>query len=312
MDDEESIPKHLIRRIDRAFDTVLRSPQQQTYDTDELVAPRTVRRRRGEPATTAKNDGDSGGGFIPDSPPAGGFLIDDDIEVDQSTDEANPPAVANHLPLGLVPAALQLLDLPPADEEIMQVFRNAAGGWGGSNDAQSVSRKDFRSVCGILLADQMDDSPIPSDREAKEPEPTDDADEGGGDSTEDEYDDPDEFSDEDDSEDEYLKKSNQKPTKKKTASKRNVQESSTGQRSLTRRQKAACRDAFALFFPDVPDEDLESQRVGIKDIVRVSGLLKEKITAEEVMEMLGEYSTSPDKTMSYSDFQQMMISAKLA
>ena len=42
------------------------------------------------------------------------------------------------------------------------------------------------------------------------------------------------------------------------------------------------RHTFALFFPDVSDDKLDTQRIMIKDIVRVAALLKEKITAEEV------------------------------
>ncbi|KAG8835847.1 hypothetical protein FRC17_000811 [Serendipita sp. 399] len=311
MDDEEGIPQHLIRQIDRAFDSVL--SQHQTHEVDVLVAPPTVRRRRGDPLTAVKSNTQPGG-FIPDEPQAGGFLVEDeDVEPPQPAmpDQA---AVTSHLSLALVPAALQLLDLPPADEDVLQIFRNAAGGWGGSNNADGVSRKDFRSVCAILLANRMDESPIQSDLDEKEIRSVEDADEAGGDSTEDEYDDDEDFSDE--SDEDYRKVPGKKSRKKtdppKTGAKRNNRSLSSGQQSLTRRQKAACRDAFSLFFPDVQDEDLELQHLAIKDIVRVSHLLKEKITAEEVIEMLEEFSTSPDKTMSYSDFQQMMISAKLA
>ncbi len=83
----ESIPRVLQRQIDAAFT--------QTYN-DHF------------PSTS------SGGGFLPPSPsggggflpPSGGFLIDDDDD--------GP----THLPLRLVPHALQLLDLPPDDNEV--------------------------------------------------------------------------------------------------------------------------------------------------------------------------------------------------
>ena len=51
---------------------------------------------------------------------------------------------------------------------------------------------------------------------------------------------------------------------------------------LTARQKKECRIAFALFFPDVADEDLDRQRIRVSDLTRVSQLLKEKISTEEV------------------------------
>jgi len=49
----------------------------------------------------------------------------------------------------------------------------------------------------------------------------------------------------------------------------------------------------------------------IADIQRVAKLLKEKITAEDMLEMLDVFSTSPDKSMGLEDFERMMVAAKL-
>jgi hypothetical protein len=60
-------------------------------------------------------------------------------------------------------------------------------------------------------------------------------------------------------------------------------------RTLTSRQKAECRKAFALFFDvddGTADDMLASKRIMIKDVSRVAKLLKEKISADEVSRSL--------------------------
>ena len=81
---------------------------------------------------------------------------------------------------------------------------------------------------------------------------------------------------------------------------------------LTFRQKQTCLSAFALFFPDIDLDELPNKRIMIKDLQRVAGLLKEKLKAEEMVEMLETFSTQPDKSMSLEDFEKMMIAARLA
>jgi len=61
----------------------------------------------------------------------------------------------------------------------------------------------------------------------------------------------------------------------------------------------------------VPDGELDCQKIMIKDVTRVANLLKEKIKAEEIIEMLDAFSTSPDKSMNLQDFARMMIATKL-
>lgn len=289
--EEEKAPRPLLRRIDRAFDAVASSNKRPNGDNiEELVAPPTVRRRRGEGAL-AEPSGSSNmaGGFLPPSPPAaGGFLLDD--EEPQVSINENQSDIADHIPLSMVPSALQLLDLPPADEEVMEVFRNAAGGWNGSRDgaALGVSRKDWRAVCLVLL--NGDDEEEESEAGLNDEIPMNEEEIEQDDSSQDqEYREEGDESMEDmeSDQDEYTQKSRKSAQKgKRTAttrqSKRAAKESSEEPKTITRRQRAACREAFALFFPDVKDKDLDSQRIMIKDVVRVSGVLKEKVTAEEV------------------------------
>lgn len=321
--------QHILNKINRAFDIVTGS-QTHTRSNDEVIAPPTVRRRRGDAALTTRDEpmiSAGGGGFIPSSPPAGGFIVEDD-----KPSQLQEQSAATHIPLAKIPTALQILDLPPADEEVLAIFRNAAGGWNGSSDGnEGVSRKDWISVCSILLSQQDPPDASSEDelmRDGSQPQEESSADDSDG------YRDPEEHDwvdeegsgDEDGDSDDYVQPSKKVTPKKgkgkaeaptraskgKKRSKIYSEDEEEVPKSMTRRQKAACREAFALFFPDVEDKDLDSQRIMIKDIVRVSPLVKETITAEEVMEMLTEFSTSPDKSVSLSDFERIMMVAKLA
>jgi len=100
-----------------------------------------------------------------------------------------------------------------------------------------------------------------------------------------------------------------KPTRKS----RRVQSPSSDEspKRITRQQKQDCRVAFSLFFPSIPDSSLDQQRISIKDIDRVAKLLKEKIKAEEIVEMLEVFSSKPDKSVGLKDFEKMMIEARL-
>ncbi|KAI0924742.1 hypothetical protein AcV7_007297 [Taiwanofungus camphoratus] len=292
------------------------------------------------------------GGFIVDEPAPGGFMVDDGPQAGGFIveDEEDDVSQSDHtqIPLSLIPTALQLLDLQPDDEDVLSVFRTAASGWGqgsrskfGQDDEQEqhVSRKDWRAVCAALLDAGAQSADVSGDA----------ADEGGADSrtrddmneddsgSEDEYmDDDNEESesadDAEDSDDEYREggfiapKSKGKSKAaarqpKETAARRaskvsslvaSEEEDDDRPRRLTARQETECRRVFGLFFPDTPDGDLDEQRIMIKDITRVAKLLKEKIKTEEIVEMLEAFSSSPDKSMSLRDFEQMMIAAKLA
>ena len=187
----------------------------------------------------------------------------------------------------------------------MSTFRNAAGGWGKAvQGEQAVSRRDWREVCAILVKSRAaskgdyDDTRNSSSR-LESPFPDEDQDmdvliESDPDDSEDEYhtegdvDEPTSAS----SDDEYgghsvgsarkgyldRHRSNRRLKRQQSPS---ASETGTSLR-LTSRQKKEAWQTFALFFPDVPSEQLEEQRIRIKDIARVANLLSIKLKTEEV------------------------------
>src|SRR5258708_4304435 len=120
-----SLPRRVQRTIDNAFDTSI-NPNQ--IDS----GPRPVKRRK----TSVE-------------PSGGGFVV-----------QSSPPECQNtQISLDLIPSALQHLDIPADDEEVLSIFRNAASGWASSssepqsalNSDRYVSRDDFRAVFAVLL-----------------------------------------------------------------------------------------------------------------------------------------------------------------
>ncbi|KAF9063596.1 hypothetical protein BDP27DRAFT_1231852, partial [Rhodocollybia butyracea] len=230
--------------------------------------------------------------------------------------------------LSSIPSALQLLDLPPDDEEVLTIFRNAALGWanhdGASpNDMLAVTQNDWRAVCTILL-DPAGEAGSNSPR-TESP---------AGDS---EYQDDDvQMQSDDEADSDYEPGALPTKSPRRVSGKRHTRASrlpsdelsgedsdeyeygspkgSSKPRALTARQKATCREAFAMFFPDAIDskENLDNRRIMLTDIQGVAKLLGEKLKAEEMLEMLEVFSTSPDKSMGLQDFERMMVAAKLA
>ncbi|KAL0949740.1 hypothetical protein HGRIS_009779 [Hohenbuehelia grisea] len=292
------------RNIDHAFDVVASKPKPHPGSSSEV-----------------NNASQSeGGGFSNDSS-GGGFIIDDND---------TPSLTSTSIPYSSVPDALQILDLPPDDGQILSVFRNAA-------DEGVISREDWRSVCAVLLEGDDGDEGEPMDvdvvgsngtRPPKRPYVESD-DEGGSD----EYrEDPSSDSEQDiideDSGDEYTEGlPKQKPpsrrntrvrakTRNKSASLSRSQSPITNAHTKrpTARQEKVILETYALFFPSLqPDSpELPKQRLMLKDLQLAAKLLHENLKAQEMLEMLETFSTSPDKSMSLTDFGKMMIMAKLA
>lgn len=258
------------------------------------------------------------GGFLTDSPPVAGAPSHSPSPSRASPLSLSQPT---QIPLSVIPTALARLNLAPDDEDVLAVFRNAASGWSVSHQPESqnegvVSRKDFRAVCAVLL-----DSGSPPSHSLLSAAPMveaggfliEDEGEGGrfipaasdlslsrnpdfafddsGDES-DAYQEPEYDPDEDDgSVDEYLEGRNgpssrrSKPTRKsrrRFSGDETVEDFSPKHKPPSSRQKKEARLAFGLFFPDVVDNKLDEQRITIKDIIRIAGLLKEKIKAEEV------------------------------
>jgi hypothetical protein len=233
------------------------------------------------------------GGFLIESPPnTSGTTIDDNtLERQNNTRQAS-------ISLSSIPSALQLLDLPPDDAEVLSVFKNAASGWtsdsitsfeGLNPQEKFVNREDWRSVCAILLVHRKsgtasDDEPLSrmSSSENWQEDVELDSEgyidhESGADSAE-------------SSSDEYM----DHPIRpQKGMQDQNRQIASRLTLNPTRpssRQKETCLKTFALFFPEVPHHNLADHRIMIKDLQRVSKLLGEKIKAEEVKTFCTFYS----------------------
>jgi len=267
----------------------------------------------------------------------GGFLLPAAHESGHGPDDQS-----SYIPLSRIPRALQLLDLPPDDEEVLAVFRNAATGW--EDDAHrrtreptttsedkgvtegQVSLKDWRAVCAAVMGedeDDMEDSAIDGDENldaAGEDLLSLELEESSGGSS-DEY---------RITETRSRKRSRKSAlaadrdggagaTRKSRA--RKTQSATTRRRStlspsssveITPRQRRECLKAFMLFFPGVPEEVVQRRRLGVSEVNAAATALKEKIKTEEIIEMLEVFSTSPDKTISLSDFERMMITTRLA
>ncbi|CAE6527547.1 unnamed protein product [Rhizoctonia solani] len=110
----------------------------------------------------------------------GGFVKDDQDEREESEEEQDG------IPLSMIPKGLQMLDLPPDDEDVLSVFRNASTGWehrpgiprrqrSGSDDEEvmdkdaglSVSQEDWRAVCAVLLGQKEDGDDVEEGRPTK-------------------------------------------------------------------------------------------------------------------------------------------------
>ncbi|KAJ7648455.1 hypothetical protein B0H17DRAFT_873587, partial [Mycena rosella] len=244
---------------------------------------------------------DSGAGFIADS---GGFLSEESAQI----------------PLSAIPTALQRLDLPPDDEDVLLVFKNAAVGWKSSTnrpdeigeaEALFVSRDDWRSVCAVLLEHHAEEYEESEGGTGVDQPYVD----GPGEDEEDEYQDPDAADDSDS--DEYTE--GPSTSRRRTRTTRRARSSSSSPspsrtstpKKLTARQTKTCLETYALFFPSASESELPDQRIMIKDIQRVSKLIGDTLKADEIIEMLEEFSTSPDKSVSFADFGSMMVAAKL-
>ena len=211
-------------------------------------------------------------------PSVGGFAVE----------PSSPECNNTQIPLDLIPSALQHLDIPADDEEVLSVFRNAASGWASSSseprtastsERRYVSRDDWRAVCAVLLENKPP--------EVQERVDDDKSDVGG---TSDDYVDDYDKSEgipSPTSDDEYhdvgeLDGPSSRRRKGKSRQVISFDELNAQAHNLTQRQKQTCLDTFALFFPHISASELENQRIAIKDLQSVAKLLNEKLKADEV------------------------------
>jgi len=184
----------------------------------------------------------------------------------------------------------------------------------GGPDPQDkyVSREDWRSVCAVLLENRTsqisDDERLPRVSKSEKRQDVELDSEGYVESESG-------FDSGESSSDEYMEHHISHPKRMQNQNRQSTSRpvhSPLHLEHLSSRQKETCFKTFALFFPEVPHHKLADHRIMIRDLQRVSKLLGEKIKAEEMVEMLSTFSTSPDKSVSFDDFSRIMIAAKLA
>lgn len=257
-----TLPLHTRNRIDSAYLSLCRS-------LPDFEEPPTKKRK----LATDLPIPSGGGGFIIDDPPE--HELASEIETTQLP----------KIPISSIPSGLQLLDLPPDDDQVLSVFRQAASDWDESaavGAEQSVSIDDWRAVCGILMEHHAQEYADSSDGGEGASRAMSDA--GSVFSDGSEGDNP--------SDDDY--QDDEAPRLRRRRTRGNAKEASpdtddfndsgidSRQKRLTPRQRQTCLDAFALFFPDATDDELPHKKIMISDIQRVAQLLKEKLKAEDV------------------------------
>lgn len=225
---------------------------------------------------------------------AGGFLLEDSEQQQQPS----------HIPLSCIPHALQLLDLPPDDDQVLAVFRNAATGWGEAHSSslrslhrrpprgasedndvaeQLVSLEDWRAVCAAIMNDGGDGVEEEENLDATGGEDlSSELEESSGGGSSDEYRVTEAAS---------RKRSRksaaatQKTRVRKTrsaAARRGPPPSPSTSAEITPRQRRECLQTFLLFFPDVPEEQANRRRLGVREVNTAATVLNEKLKTEEV------------------------------
>jgi hypothetical protein len=293
-------------RIDRAFDSIVRT---------EPSKPARKRRRLDQDAPSRQPpSAELAGGFVIEEPQAGGFILedntpggfvvdDDEPSSDSNARTASPQAQEPLLSLDEAPLALERLGLT-ADEDVLSVLRNAAGGWGGDsrgNGASGVSRRDWRAVCAVLLenaessgedGEGEDAMIVPQENDINDS--AEDDDDAYAESS---------LSDDNEAEDDlYVDEpaSRRKTNRGRGRGARNGSDSDDdAPKTLTPRQKRECLRAFALFFDnsidDDPSTDLSQyaeRRLEIRDVSRTAKLLKEQLSADNVRLIFDSWLTA--------------------
>jgi hypothetical protein len=228
----------------------------------------------GERSTTHQLANIAGGGFLPDETGTAGSSM---------PEPGKQGFIPTHIKLSFIPAALQKLNLSSDDDEILSVFRNAASGWSTTQsdrvptqatEEASVSRADWRSVCAVLLEGQVE---AESAEETNDPmDVSQDREESASD------DDYSEEGEDEDGDDLYNPDGDISPHKKTRRNPIMSTNSDDESQELTSQQLKSVKEAFALFFPSIEEQELGNQKIMLKDIQRIAKLLGEKVKAEEV------------------------------
>ncbi|EJT99354.1 hypothetical protein DACRYDRAFT_17510 [Dacryopinax primogenitus] len=286
------------------------------------------------------------GGFLPSDEPTGSDPSKSHGSLLYRSPSFPSTSRQTHIPISLVSRALKLLRLPVDDDAVLATFREAATGWGeraGKAEEKGVSREDWRAVCAVLIGQREEGEMKRDDNDEEEDEEP----EGEGGFMMDEEEESDLTDDEEDnyqpeddeqgsspssdqgSEYEEAPASSSKPFKDKRKAKgktrvrdQELELSELGYADLSVKKKQEVRDAFALFFEEekgMKPKDLNgkgkqretppliTRRIGAADLAKVAKLLNEKLSAEEIEEMLEMFTSAADKTVGIQDFSKIMI-----
>ncbi|TIB29946.1 hypothetical protein E3P86_03591 [Wallemia ichthyophaga] len=223
----------------------------------------------------------------------GGFIVESD-------DEPDEPDTTSLLPFSRIRPVLRSLNLDDNDEQVLDIFKQAALGWGSGDaddtDTATIPWQDFASVAAVLVAqrdadrdlqgDEMDDDD--DDVDAYKLQPGDD-----------DLSDPSDPGDPSDAESDRVSDliEHDKPSKK-------------SERKVSQKQHDSSLDTFRLFFPD-PHFVTQDSTLSLSDLKRVIRSLKEKISDEQATKMMSMVSTSNNTSVSYQDFTQMLLYTNL-
>jgi hypothetical protein len=285
-----ALPTSLQKKIDYAFDIAA--------NNETHKQPPRKRRRIATPSTAVPeaggfivNDDPPAGGFIPED--AGGFIVEKDVTsssfIPDDTEDASPvlqnstTSAQELLPLEDAPDALAHLGLS-ADEDVLSVLKNAAGGWGGGSAAvQGINRRDWRAVCAVLLEGTKDER----ENGDEDVTPIEESGDEGDEYFESDLSELDDGAHKTDDEEYDARPTRFRKTRGVRAGYVSDSEGDDAPRALSGRQKREVLRAFALFFEDTADAELDEaklayRRLTVKDLSRASKLLKEGLSAEDV------------------------------
>lgn len=291
--DIAALPKETLHRIDHAFDRAVTE-----FSSEVSEGPPHKRQRKFQEQSSSKlpddrlQENDTGGGFL---------LEDSDSQVIRQSEHKDVELDMDMLiPFSAIPRALQILELPPDDSEILNVLSNAASGWhAGSNQVNNsesfVTRRDWRAVCAVLLAPiQGEDDQVHLEDQRRT---SIDGSALSSLSSESEgaYDD-------ESSEDEYVPDKDIGKNKSNTLYKKSIHKQ---KRSITSReigspgadrelsimesQRRNALDAFSLFFSAASSDSDNTKTTELKDrvlnsehLMKAAQILKERISPDEV------------------------------
>ncbi|ORY88357.1 hypothetical protein BCR35DRAFT_330226 [Leucosporidium creatinivorum] len=256
------------------------------------------------------DDMNGGGGFLPDLPelpplPDLPSLDNDDLPAPQ------PPS---RIPLKAIPAALDALSLPGDSHDLITLFREVASE--DEDGVASVRREKFIEACSVLLGDEDDDSEDGKPTSDDDSEEEAYVEEGASKSRRriptrrstranpvkddsvpaamelDLADEDSEPYDSDDSDIEIIGPSSSKKGKGKAkATKGKAPARRKKARVLSKAEMQEAEDTFELFFEGgLQVGKTKDKVIGLAELERVTRVLNEKMTEDEMREML-EYAT---------------------